>query len=87
MSAVKRINQALDSWETAQNGDGVALFQPRPMDVIEVLKERKRILDAMEYAKNLIGAQNDRFDKAVQESNINIAWHTLNKALTEAEAA
>lgn len=42
---------------------------------------------AAEEAKILIGARNDNLSEAARQSNINAAWHLLDKALAKATGA
>ncbi len=69
----------------------IAWMQPIGSTVLGSRKANARLiaaapelLQAAQEAKILIGARNDTLSEAVQQANINQAWHILNAAIANA---
>jgi high-affinity K+ transport system ATPase subunit B len=53
--------------------------------IVDMLRERDDLLEAMQKALVMIGASNDDKPPCVKESKINQAWHVLKAAIAKVE--
>jgi hypothetical protein len=69
---------------TAEHGIFEACEKGMLPDFGEVADVMEALCEALETAKVLIGAKNDTLSESARQSNINEAWHVLNKAISKA---